>query len=87
MINRLLGLREEERQRLASNPSLSLGDVTTVNLTMVEGGVLANVVPDQFRLTFDIRIPPTRSAPDFEAQLRCVGAVINLPAWSNQLVR
>ena len=39
MINRLLGLREEERQRLASNPSLSLGDVTTVNLTMVEGGV------------------------------------------------
>lgn len=70
MINKLLKLREEERQRLASNPTLTLGDVTTVNLTIMEGGVQANVVPDQFRLTFDIRLTPTTNMVEFEAQLR-----------------
>jgi aminoacylase len=70
MLNKLLGEREAERQRLASSPELTLGEVMTVNLTMLEGGVQANVVPDQFRLTFDIRIPPTYSTTDFENQLR-----------------
>jgi aminoacylase len=71
MINKLLKLREEERQRLESNPSFTLGDVTTVNLTIMEGGVQANVVPDKFTLTFDIRITPTTNIVDFEAQVRC----------------
>jgi hypothetical protein len=41
MLNKLMALREEERQRLAANPALTLGDVTTVNLTIMEGGVQA----------------------------------------------
>ena len=44
---RLLGFRESESGRLAADPSLSLGDVTTVNLTIMEGGVQTNVVPDR----------------------------------------
>jgi aminoacylase len=71
MMNKLLGQREVERQRLASSPCLTLGEVMTVNLTMLEGGVLANVVPDQFKLTFDVRLPPSYSSTDFENQLRC----------------
>jgi aminoacylase len=43
MLNKLMALREEERQRLAANPALTLGDVTTVNLTIMEGGVQARV--------------------------------------------
>ena len=35
-----------------------LGDVTTVNLTGVEGGVQHNVVPDEFKAKFDIRVSP-----------------------------
>jgi aminoacylase len=70
MINKLLGLREAERQRLESNPDFTLGDVTTVNLTIMEGGVQTNVVPDKFKLTFDIRITPTTNVAQFEAQLR-----------------
>ena len=31
--------------RLKSNPNLTLGDVTTTNMTIVEGGVQANVIP------------------------------------------
>jgi hypothetical protein len=44
MLNKLMALREEERQRLAANPALTLGDVTTVNLTIMEGGVQARVL-------------------------------------------
>ncbi|XP_044176542.1 aminoacylase-1-like isoform X4 [Acropora millepora] len=37
--------REEQKKRLDSNPELRLGDVTTVNWTVSEGGVQPNVVP------------------------------------------
>ena len=54
------GLRAEQKAKLDSDPSLTLGDVTTVNLTIMEGGIQTNVVPDKFKLTFDIR---NRSLP------------------------
>ena len=59
MINKMLDYREVQRKRLESNPELSLGDVNTVNLTMVNGGLQANVVPEKLVLTFDVRITPT----------------------------
>lgn len=45
--------------RLKSDSSLTLGDVTSLNLTMLEGGVSFNVVPSEMAVGFDIRIPPT----------------------------
>ena len=39
VINRLHQFREEQRLKLESNSRLTLGDVTTVNVTMMEGGV------------------------------------------------
>jgi len=59
IINKFLTYREEQKQKLAANPNLSLGDVVTVNLTMMKGGVQINVVPAEFTLGFDIRVPPT----------------------------
>jgi len=70
MINKLLGLRAEQKAKLDSDPSLTLGDVTTVNLTIMEGGIQTNVVPDKFKLTFDIRITPTTNIDEFEAMIR-----------------
>jgi aminoacylase len=35
VINKLLGLREQEKARLKSNPDFDLGDVTSVNMTML----------------------------------------------------
>ena len=64
----MLDYREVQRKRLEDNPSLSLGDVNTVNLTMMDGGVQANVVPDKLILTFDIRITPTT---DLEGIIIC----------------
>jgi len=60
IINKLLEFREQEKKRLEENPELTLGDVTTVNLTLMEGGVQVNVVPDKFVLNFDIRISPKK---------------------------
>lgn len=45
--------------RLNTSECLTLGDVTTVNLTMLKGGVAYNVIPSEMDITFDLRIPPT----------------------------
>lgn len=54
--------------RLNTSECLTLGDVTTVNLTMLKGGVAYNVIPSEMDITFDLRIPPTVNlqVPDLE---------------------
>ncbi|XP_075039913.1 aminoacylase-1A-like [Mixophyes fleayi] len=69
VISSLLEFREKEKKRLESNQSLTLGDVTTVNLTKVNGGVSCNVIPTEMSATFDLRIPPTVNLKEFESQL------------------
>ena len=41
IINKLLEFRESEKKKLESNPDLTLGDVTTVNLTIMQVCVLS----------------------------------------------
>lgn len=55
--------------RLQCSHCLRLGDVTTVNLTKIEGGVAHNVVPNEITMCFDIRLPPNVNMPKFEEQL------------------
>lgn len=38
------------------NSDLKLGDVITINLTMINGGHQLNVVPSELSVTFDIRL-------------------------------
>jgi len=70
MINKMLDYREVQRIKLENNPNLSLGDVNTINLTMMSGGVQANVMPDSLVLTFDVRITPTTNLKEFEGMIR-----------------
>ena len=49
---------------------MTKGDITTVNLTMMSGGVQMNVVPDNFTLGFDMRITPTTDIVQFEKMIR-----------------
>lgn len=44
--------------RLNLSECFTLGDVTTINMTMVNGGVAYNMIPAQMDVSFDIRIPP-----------------------------
>ncbi|XP_065407446.1 aminoacylase-1 isoform X4 [Chrysemys picta bellii] len=69
VITSLLQFRESEKQRLKCDEHLTTGDVTSLNMTMLSGGVSFNVVPLELSAGFDIRIPPTVNLQAFEEQL------------------
>ncbi|XP_042212201.1 aminoacylase-1-like [Homarus americanus] len=69
VINSVLGYRNEQERKLRENPELHLGDVTTVNLTVVEGGVQTNVLPAEIKVTIDARVAPS-DVGTFEAKLQ-----------------
>ncbi|KRT83487.1 Peptidase [Oryctes borbonicus] len=69
IINKLMTLREQEKKKLENNPSLSIGDVITINLTQLHGGVQSNVIPPEFVVVFDCRLPVTVSHEDWENTL------------------
>lgn len=48
--------RKTQIELLKGKPPTHIGNVTTVNLTILRGGVQSNVVPPQIRLSYDIRI-------------------------------
>uniref|UniRef100_A0A6I8N3C0 N-acyl-aliphatic-L-amino acid amidohydrolase n=1 Tax=Ornithorhynchus anatinus TaxID=9258 RepID=A0A6I8N3C0_ORNAN len=70
VITSILEFREKEKQRLKLDPQLTLGAVTSVNLTMLQGGVAFNVVPADMDASFDFRIAPDVNLEAFEEQLR-----------------
>ncbi|CAH1636348.1 unnamed protein product [Spodoptera littoralis] len=70
MVDKLMDLRAESKKKLADNPSLTIGDVTTVNLTMLSGGIQNNVVPEKLTASFDIRIALSVDQKEFENQIR-----------------
>ncbi|CAG8469715.1 23288_t:CDS:2 [Cetraspora pellucida] len=64
IINRFMEFRESQEQQLAigmntDGTKYHVGDVTTINLTMLKAGVQHNVIPEEATVGFDIRIPPT----------------------------
>jgi len=69
IINSFLELRDKEEHRLKSDSKLSLGDVTSVNLTVIEGGVQPNVIPPEFKAKFDMRITPTMNLAELESKI------------------
>lgn len=58
--------RNGELAKLTADPELRLGDVTTINLTMLRGGVQVNVVPNAMRISFDIRLAVAVQHEEFE---------------------
>ncbi|CAI7988732.1 Aminoacylase-1 [Geodia barretti] len=44
--------------RLEGAPCLKLGDVTTINVTEIHGGITHNVVPNKFVVVLDMRFSP-----------------------------
>jgi len=69
VLNSFLKFRDEQEAKLKSDPSLCLGDVTTVNFTMARGGVQHNVVPAELAATFDVRLTPLMELQEFDRQV------------------
>ncbi|XP_043466051.1 aminoacylase-1-like isoform X1 [Leptopilina heterotoma] len=57
IIDRFMDYRASEKAKLI-DPRVKAGNVTSINLTMLKGGLQMNVVPGELSAAFDIRIPP-----------------------------
>ncbi|EDW68253.1 aminoacylase-1 [Drosophila virilis] len=70
IVNKMMGFRASQVQQLKDNTRLFFGDVTTVNLTQLTGGVQRNVVPAMLEVVFDLRIGIDVDLVAFEQQIR-----------------
>ncbi|EDV49624.1 uncharacterized protein Dere_GG17282 [Drosophila erecta] len=67
--NKMMEFRASQERRLKDNPELQIGDVTTINLTIVSGGVQSNVVPPLLTAVFEARLSLDLKVSDFKAYL------------------
>lgn len=65
----MMCLRQQEVQRLEANPTLNVGDVTSINLTRVYGGVENNLLPSRITACFDIRLALYVDQDEFDAKV------------------
>ncbi|XP_038214771.1 aminoacylase-1-like [Zerene cesonia] len=70
IINKFMTLRDEQKSILDNNPQLTIGDVTTINLTQVHGGVQSNVIPEKLTVVFDCRLAVTVDHEEFENKIK-----------------
>ncbi|XP_045499175.1 aminoacylase-1-like [Colias croceus] len=70
IIDKFMDLRQESKKKLEDNAQLTIGDVTTVNLTMLEGGIQNNVVPEKLSASFDIRLALSVDFTEFENMIK-----------------
>lgn len=66
---KLYEFRKAEVKKLENDSNLEEGDVSCINLTIVNGGVQYNVIPVAFSATFDIRLVPDLDLKAFEKQV------------------
>uniref|UniRef100_A0A1I7ZBA8 N-acyl-aliphatic-L-amino acid amidohydrolase n=1 Tax=Steinernema glaseri TaxID=37863 RepID=A0A1I7ZBA8_9BILA len=71
VINSFLEWREEQKAILEANSdSMNLGDITSCNLTKVDGGVQLNVIPAEMNAYFDIRVTPRDDYEELEKKIQ-----------------
>ncbi|XP_051174936.1 aminoacylase-1-like [Leptopilina boulardi] len=79
VIDRLFEFRKTEKKKFEDAGNMD--NVTSINLTMLKGGMQANVIPDVLSVAFDIRVSPfvnfTKFVEIFEGWLREAGDGVN----------
>ncbi|XP_073949486.1 aminoacylase-1-like [Choristoneura fumiferana] len=70
IIDKFMDLREQQKRILESDPKLTTGDVTTINMTQIYGGVQSNVVPEKLSVVFDMRLAITVNHEEFENMIK-----------------
>uniref|UniRef100_A0A034W2Z0 N-acyl-aliphatic-L-amino acid amidohydrolase n=1 Tax=Bactrocera dorsalis TaxID=27457 RepID=A0A034W2Z0_BACDO len=70
ILGKMLELRKKAENLLNSDHSLDLGNVSTVNLTVVKGGLQNNVVPPVIEATFDLRLGIEEDLEALQKQLK-----------------
>ncbi|KAF5286423.1 hypothetical protein FQR65_LT12604 [Abscondita terminalis] len=67
LLTKIYEFRNQEKAKVTD--VLSLGAVTTMNVTVMKGGVQNNVIPSELVISMDIRIPPFVGIDACEKQL------------------
>lgn len=62
--------RASQVKRLEQDPKLETADVTTINLTKLNGGIQSNIVPPLIEATFDMRVSISENLVALEKQIR-----------------
>uniref|UniRef100_A0A0N5C2W2 N-acyl-aliphatic-L-amino acid amidohydrolase n=1 Tax=Strongyloides papillosus TaxID=174720 RepID=A0A0N5C2W2_STREA len=75
ILNKALEFRKSEKEKLESNPTYNLGDVSTLNVTIINGGVQPNCLPTEFEMTIDMRINPNYDFDEIERMIN---------GWANE---
>lgn len=70
VLTKLLEYRTSQMDRIRDLPNKFSGEVTSVNLTILSGGVQNNVLPPLLEAVFDIRIAIDVDLVAFEQQIR-----------------
>lgn len=68
ILDRFMDYRSNELSKITGESNI--GNVTNINLTMINGGVQTNVVPADIKLVFDIRLAVGLDQDGFEAMVR-----------------
>lgn len=68
-MDKIYDFRRSQEKILEDNPKMLLGDVTTVNVTRMNGGKQRNVLPPFIEVTVDIRMAVTVNTVEFEQML------------------
>lgn len=68
ILDKFMDYRRKELSKIGGD--VPIGDVTNINLTMINGGVQTNVVPADIKLVFDIRLAVGCDQDAFEAMAR-----------------
>lgn len=74
IINKLYELRYIEAKKYAE--SKNYANVTSINLTIIKGGVQSNVIPPIFSATFDMRLAINWDHDKFEQQVRNICRIL-----------
>lgn len=69
MIKKFMEFRDEEIKKMENDSNLELGDVTTVNMTILNGDNRPSANGTPFKAVFDIRISVTLDTEKFEKQV------------------
>jgi len=70
LLDRFYDYRDTQVIKLQENPDLTIGDVTTVNITMINGGVQLNTVPPNIKIMTDIRLAVDVNHEEFESMVK-----------------
>lgn len=70
LLNKVLDRRDAELKKLECDSKLRIGDVTTINVTSLSGGVQSNVIPPEITIGLDIRIAIDVDLSAFQEEFR-----------------